>query len=322
MSQEKQYIGIDLGGTKILSGIIDSKGNILEQDYRKTEAHKGPDVVVSNIIDSVNSLLSNDTHSISSVGVGAPGFATPDGFVIDPPNLDDWESVPLRQILKTELGKKVAVENDGNAATLGVCRFGAGRGKRNVVYLTASTGIGGGFFLDGQLYHGAVGGAGEVGHMTVLPRGPHCGCGNRGCLEAVASGTAIAREGREYMLHNPNGLLYALSEGDPDRVSAKLVAEASRLGDRDAEEIIREAMSYLGIGVANLVNLLNPELVVIGGSLIKMGDLLFESVKSTVKRCTFSRLSRSLQIVPSQLGDTAGLLGAASVAMAYEESLT
>jgi glucokinase len=184
-----------------------------------------------------------------------------------------------------------------------------------MIYITVSTGIGGGFILNGELYRGADGAAAEVGHMTVLPRGPHCGCGNRGCLEAVASGTAIAREGREMVLRGVPSLIAELAGNDPDAVGAKLVAEAAHRGDVTAKEIIRESMSYLGVGVANLVNLLNPELVVVGGSLTKLGEGLFDPVRRAVNRRAFPIAAQRARIVPAELGDRVGVIGAAAVAI-------
>jgi glucokinase len=255
-------------------------------------------------------------EQITAVGVGSPGpVDAAEGLVVAPPNLPGWDRVPLRQTIEDALGIPTYLENDANAAALGENVFGAGRGTKEMIYMTVSTGVGGGFIFGGKLYGGASGAAAEVGHMTILPRGPHCGCGNRGCLEAVASGTAIAREGRELLLRDVPTLIAELAGGDPDLVSAKVVAQAAQQGDAEAEEIIYEAMSYLGVGVANLVNLLNPELIVIGGGLTNMGDALFGAVRRAVDRRTFPIAAQRVRIVPAELGDRVGVLGAAAVAM-------
>jgi glucokinase len=241
--------------------------------------------------------------------------------VTAPPNLPGWKNVPLKRLIEEALSITAFLENDANAAALGEHRFGAGRGVQNMIYVTASTGIGGGLILNGQLYSGATGAAGEIGHMTVLPWGPYCGCGNRGCLEALASGTAIARDGRELVRRGVPTLIAELAAGNPERVTAKLVAEAADRGDIEAQEILTEAMTYLGMGMANLVNLFNPELIVIGGGLTNMGEGLFGPVRRAIERRAFPAAARAAQVVPAELGDDVGVLGAVAVAMAHKTSI-
>jgi glucokinase len=319
MASDKLYIGIDLGGTKILTGLVNEAGQVIAQDYRKTGAKKGLNAVVRRMAESTARALQNAgvaTTTVQAVGIGVPGPVDVDeGIVTQPPNLPGWRNVPVRAMIEEVLEIPTFLENDANAAALGEYLFGAGRGSTHMLYVTVSTGIGGGFILDGKLYHGADGAAGEIGHVTILPRGPHCGCGNRGCLESVASGTAIAREGRELVIRGVPTLISELAGQDPEAVTAKLVAEAAQRGDPEAQDIIQEAMNYLGIGIANLVNLLNPETVVIGGSLIKLGDILFDSVRRAVKRRAFPIASQRAQIVPAELGDRVGICGAAAVAI-------
>jgi len=319
MASDKLYLGIDLGGTKIFTGLVSAAGEIIAQDYRKTRAKKGLQVVLQRLTDSAVQVMQNAgvaPGDVQAVGLGAPGPVNlAKGVVVSPPNLPGWEKVPLRDLLEKRLEIPTFLENDANAAALGEYCFGAGRGSKQMIYITVSTGIGGGFILDGKLYHGADGVAAEIGHMTILPHGPHCGCGNQGCLEALASGTAIAREGRALLLRNLPTRIAELANQDPKAVSAKLVAEAAQLGDPRAEEIIHTAMDYLGIGVANLVNLLNPELVVIGGSLTKLGETLFNPVRHAINRRTFPIAARRVQVVPAELGGRVGVCGAAAVAI-------
>jgi glucokinase len=222
-------------------------------------------------------------------------------------------------MIQEEFGLPTSLENDANAAALAEHRFGAGRGVDHMIYVAASTGIGGGFILDGRLYRGATGAAAEVGHMTILPHGPRCGCGNRGCLEALASGTAIAREARERIARGTPTLIAELAEGDLDRITAKMVAQAAEQGDGEAREIIDAAMIYLGVGMANLVNLLNPQLLVIGGGLTKMGARLFDPVRRAVDRQAFPATAAAVEIKCAELREEVGLLGAAAVAMAATE---
>ncbi len=313
------YIGIDLGGTKISTALVSAHGQIITRDYRETEASKGRSSVVARMIDAASDVMNSGgvvPAQISGVGVAAPGpIDVKSGVVTTPPNLPGWKDVPLKRLIQDQLGLPTALENDANAAALAEHRFGAGRGTQHMIYVTASTGIGGGFILDGQLYSGATGAAAEIGHMTLLPHGPRCGCGNRGCLEALASGTAIAREARERVERGIPTLIADLAEGDPNRISAKLVAQAASRGDVEAKEILDDAMNYLGVGMANLVDLFNPELIVIGGGLTKMGERLFDPVRRIIRRRAFPAAAQAVRVVPAQLGDDVGVLGAATVAM-------
>ncbi len=302
-----------------MSGLVEESGAILAQDYRPTKAKRGPEAVVQRAIESAAKVMQDGRVSaaqLHAIGIGAPGPVDPsEGVVVSPPNLPGWGRLPLRDLIQSAFGVQTFIENDANAAALAENRFGAGRGSDHMAYVTVSTGIGGGFILDGRLYTGLNGAAAEIGHMTVLPHGPHCGCGNRGCLEAVASGTAIAREGRELMATSTPTLISDLAGGNPELVTAKLVAEAAARGDVAAQEIIGEAVAYLGIGMANLVNLLNPEVLVIGGSLTKLGDLLFEAVRRAIARRAFPAAARRVRVVPAGLGDAVVVLGAVAVAM-------
>ena len=313
------FVGIDLGGTKIVSGLVDGEGRIVTRQRRNTEAREGPAAVLDRMIEATAGLLAGDgldSNRIIAVGVAAPGpIDAVSGVVTAPPNLPGWHDVPLAKLIQDRLSLPTFLDNDANAAALGEHRFGAGRGVEHLIYVTASTGIGGGFILDGCLYRGATGAAAEVGHMTILAHGPLCGCGNRGCLEALASGTAIAREARERVARGAPSLIADLAQGASDSISAKMVAEAADMGDADANEILDQAMIYLGVGMANLVNLFNPQLLVIGGGLTKMGPRLFEPVRRMVGLRAFPAAASAVEIKQAELGENVGLLGAAAVAM-------
>ncbi len=323
MTTDRLYLGIDLGGTKIFTGLINPAGEIIAQDYRKTKAKRGPDVVVKRMTESAMQVIASAgirPENVQAVGIGAPGpVNSATGIVTSPPNLPGWVQVPLSQMIQDALGIPAFLENDANAAALGEFLFGAGRGYQQIIYITVSTGIGGGFVLNGRLYSGIDGTAAEVGHMTVLPNGPHCRCGNQGCLEAISSGTAIARDGRELLNRGVPTLISELAGGDPEEVSAKIVAQAAQQGDPEAREIVRKAMNYLGVGIANLVNILNPGLVIVGGSLPKLGNVMFETVQSAVNRRAFRIAAQRVKIVPAELGDRVGIYGAAAVAIQASE---
>lgn len=318
------FLGIDLGGTKIVAGLVDREGRIVSRQHSSTQASKGLEFVVRRLIDVASQLLSAegiDRRQVAAIGVAAPGpIDSRSGVVTAPPNLPGWRDVPLGRLIQGELGPSTCLENDGNAAALGEHRFGAGQGADHMIYVTASTGIGGGFILDGRLYRGATGAAAEVGHMTILPHGPRCGCGNRGCLEALASGTAIAREARERVARGAPTLIAEMAEGDLSRISAEMVSRAAEAGDAEANEILDQAMIYLGVGMANLVNLFNPRLLVIGGGLTKMGARLFDPVRRVIDRQAFPAAASAVEIKRAQLGDDVGLLGAAAVAMTAIEN--
>ena len=320
MAHQNLLIGIDLGGTKISTALVDAAGRIIARDYRETQATEGQKAVIERMVDAAHHVMGEAgiaPAQVTAAGVCAPGpIDSRIGVVTAPPNLPGWKNVPLKQLIEEALSITTFLENDANAAALGEHRFGAGRGMQNMIYVTASTGIGGGLVLNGQLYSGATGAAGEIGHMTVLPWGPYCGCGNRGCLEALASGTAIARDGRELVRRGVPTLIADLAAGNPERVTAKLVAEAADKGDTEAQEILAEAMTYLGVGMANLVNLFNPELIVIGGGLTNMGEGLFGPVRRAIERRAFPAAVRAVRVVPAELGDDVGVLGAVAAAMA------
>jgi glucokinase len=319
MVEKRLVIGIDLGGTKISTALVDSDGKIIAQDYRETLAAEGPDTVIERMLDAARDVIANAGASpsqVAAVGIGAPGpLDIKAGIVISPPNLPGWDRIPLKQIIEDGLGITAFLENDANAAALGEHRFGAGRGAEHVIYVTVSTGIGGGLILDGKLYHGANGMAGEIGHMTIIPDGPRCNCGNYGCVESLASGTAIARQARKRVIYGVPTLIADLAQGDPDLITAKMVTEAATQGDTEAQEIIAEAMEHLGIAMASLVNAFNPQIIVIGGGLTHIGEQLFEPVRRVVAQRAFSAAAEVVQVVPAELGDDVGVLGAAAVAL-------
>jgi glucokinase len=312
---DSPILGIDLGGTQIRTGLIDREGTVLHSDYRPTLAEEGPEAVIQRIIAGVERVLDQASlghDCIASIGIGAPGpLDIPRGLLVEPPNLPGWHNVPLRDIVQARIGVPTYLENDANAAAIGEYLYGAGRGTRDMIYVTVSTGIGGGLILGGRIYHGLSGGAGEIGHMTVLPYGPHCGCGNRGCLEALASGTAIAREGQELIAR---GVSTAIGSRDGGEVSAKDVVDAMYKGDAYAEQIITQAMAYLGIGMASLVNLFNPERLVIGGGLSALGDHLLTPVRRAIHLRAFPSACAQVTVALAQLGPEVGLVGAAGAA--------
>lgn len=314
MSSKQRYTaGVDLGGTKIFSLVTLPDGREAGSDNRPTLGEEGPQTVIDRIVDSVRASLAMAAATeadLAAVGVAAPGtIDRRRGVVRNSPNLRGWDAVPVVQMLETAFRVPVALENDANAAALGEHIFGAGRGFRNMVFITVSSGVGGGIILDGRLYRGATGAAGEVGHMVLDEEGPACGCGHRGCLEALASGTAIAARAVALAAEGESPVLARMAR-ESTGLTAEDVERAAAEGDAGALKVIEEAGHYLGLGLVNLVHVFNPHGIVIGGGVSRMGDLLLGPAREVVRQRCFPLSQEGLQIVAGALGDRAGALGA------------
>ncbi|RKO65813.1 ROK family protein [Desulfofundulus salinus] len=308
---------VDLGGTKIYTALADQSGRVLAEVMVPTRPWEGAGAVIGRIVDTVDQVLkqAGEQGPPLVLGIGAPGpLNAATGVVYQAPNLG-WYDVPLKELLEERLGIPVAVDNDANLGALGEYVYGAGRGEEEMVYITVSTGIGGGLVLQGRLYHGAGYGSGEIGHMTIDPDGPRCGCGNYGCLEAMASGTAMAREARRLVESGGGRAILEAAGGDVDAITARAVARAASTGDGEARQIIESAGRALGIGVANVINLLNPALVVLGGGAMQVGPLLWETMEGEVYRRAWAPARRQVRLVPAELGGRSGLMGAVALAL-------
>ena len=312
-------LGVDLGGTKILTAVTNSQGKMLSRDHSITPAQKGHEAVIQSILDSAHRALEQADVAISeltAVGIGAPGLLNPEtGILFTSPHLPGWRDVPLRDIMQERLGKKTFLLNDANAAALGEFYFGAARGARNFVYITISTGIGGGIVIDGEIYIGAIGAAGEVGHMTIDDDGPICNCGNRGCWETMASGTALAREARHRIKEGVRTSILEYAEGEVEKVTAQVIHSAAEQGDSLAKELIARTGYYVGVGLANLINIFNPELIVIGGGLSNIGDMLLEPAFKVAGERAYKETFQAVRFAPAELGRNSGVLGAAAFAL-------
>jgi glucokinase len=308
------WIGIDLGRTKLLVAAVDGDGRVLASTRRATPAG-GPAPAVDAMADGVMEVLRRAgaaMRDVCAIGVGAPGPLDPDrGVVLNPPNMAGWVDVPLAAMLGDRLGVPAFVDNDANAAALGEHWVGAGIGVDDLVYLTVSSGIGSGLIFGGRLYHGASGQAGEIGHTVIDPDGPRCACGRRGCLEAIASGFAIARAAAAAVA---DGRPTTLSALPPAGLSAAAVARAAHDGDQVAREIFARAGAAVGAGLADLINLLNPAMIIVGGGVARAGDLLWAPMRRVIDAEAFPHARSAVRIVPAGLGDAAGPVGAAAVA--------
>jgi glucokinase len=318
-SETKFIIGVDLGGTKIIAGAVSEDGKrTVGLRSIETQAEVGADGVVDRIIGLVEGVILDAMHEAGAkrsdfigVGMGAPGpLDREKGLVIVAPNLG-WKDFPLRDKVSKRLNLPATLDNDANCATVGEWWLGAARGGRNVVGITIGTGIGGGLILNGELYHGSSDVAGEIGHTTIDVNGRHCKCGNYGCLEAYASGPAIATRAREALVREDAASeLRSMANGQLEKLTAAHVYEAAKKGDALANEIVRDTARYLGAGIATLLNVVNPDVVVVAGGVTAAGEALFGPLRTEVRRRAFKPAVQAVRIVPAELTGTAGVVGA------------
>lgn len=320
----KHYVVIDLGGTQIRAALSTSPNQLHRAIRMETLADQGPDAVIQRIESAVRQAAGEAWADVDAIGIVAPGPLDPWlGVILEAPNLPGWEDLPLKDRLSSSLSRPVVVGNDANLAALAEQRFGAGQGKRHMIYITVSTGIGGGVIIDNKLLLGVRGLAAEVGHMTLEPHGPACTCGNRGCLEALASGPAIARDARDRIAAGQASSILTLAGGDLQHIMAELVGRAATHGDPLAIELLQQAGFYIGLGIVNLMNLFNPGIIVVGGGVSRVGDLLFDPIRQTVQARIGHFYWEDCPIVPAALSDDVGLLGAlAMVTDEFEQTPT
>jgi glucokinase len=310
--QKPLAIGIDLGGTQLRAALVDCDGGIVSRAAIATDVAGGPNRIIEQIrrlCDEID--VAGRRAEIAGVGVSAPGpLDSETGTIIAIPTLAGWEEFPLAATLAREFALPVVVENDGIAAANGEWKFGSAKELRHFVYVTVSTGIGGGVVVDGRLLHGRRGMAGHVGHMIIAPDGPRCSCGALGCFEALASGSALARSGREAISAEPSSLLARVHPADA--ITAREIVAAALQGDSLALTLLAHEATWLGIGFANLAHLYSPQAIVMGGGVSQAFDLLHENI-ATAFRASAMPPFRDTQIVAAMLGDNAGLAGAAAL---------
>jgi glucokinase len=311
-------VGVDVGGTNVVVGTALEDGSAVHGVCKeRTLAKEGPDAVVNHIAQMVErsltetrAALGDTSLEVAGVGIGAPGpLDTSSGIVLLTPNLG-WRNYPLRDRVSAAVGLPATLDNDANCAVFGEWWRGAAQGAKVVVGLTIGTGIGGGIVLDGQIFHGASDIAGEIGHMSIDSTGRRCTCGNYGCLEAYASGTAIAQRAVEGVESGAASNLATYVDGDLSAVTAQVVYDAARDGDEFALEVIGDTARFLGAGVANLINIFNPDILVICGGVTAAGDRIFKPLMAEVSRRAFRPAVERCRILPGALKDTAGVCGA------------
>ncbi|WP_019533308.1 ROK family glucokinase [Paenibacillus ginsengihumi] len=311
--EDQVYVGVDLGGTTIKVGLCDHQGKLLNTYEGPTGTEHGSDVVLDNIAQYVRKLVDDSPYEweqVAGIGAGFAGFMNiPEGIVKLAPNLG-WRNVPVKQILEAKLGKTVKIDNDANIAALGEAWSGAGAGIANCVCYTLGTGVGGGIIINGRIYQGYNGTAGELGHMNVIPdlESIDCGCGKRGCLETVSSATGIIRMAKEAVERGEHTSLALVPN-----ITAKDVFDAAKTGDEVALRIVNRAAMYIGKSMALISVILNPQRFIVGGGVSKAGDILFDAIRKHYHACAQETAREGVDIVPAVLGNDAGIVGAAGL---------
>ncbi|MFN3135331.1 MAG: ROK family protein [Candidatus Kryptonium sp.] len=315
---KKFAIGVDLGGTFIKAGIVDETGNIVLENSIPTEAEKGPSHVIEQISKIAKKLAQNfNNGEILGVGIGAPGQVDPEGGVKYPPNFPGWTVVYLAKEVEKITGLKTIVDNDANVAAIGEAKFGAGKEHPNFIMVTLGTGVGGGIIIGGKIYRGPTGGAGEIGHVTINFNGPKCNCGNYGCVEAYVGQKYLSSWVAEELKTNPNSKIIELVNGDISRIEPYIISLAAEQGDEFAVNIWKKTGFYVGVMLASVMNLFDITVAIVGGGVAKAGKILFDTMNETVKSRALKPIAEKAIVIPAQLGNKAGILGAG--ALAFEE---
>lgn len=304
-------VGVDVGGTKIAAGLVTPEGELLS--YSRYPTADGPEELLDSLARTVEEAAAGE--ETEAVCLAVPGLLlAEESKVVSSPNLRAIEGLPLKSELESRTGLTVTVENDANAAAWGEFVFGAGSEVENLVFVTLGTGVGGGVIMAGNLLRGTQGAGGELGHTTLHATGPRCNCGNRGCFEIMASGTAIERRAYKVAGERPESVLGGMVASDPRGFSGEEVTELAQGGDALSVCIMRETGVWLGIGIANFVNVFNPEAVAVGGGVVEAGDLILEPARREVRLRARSPSRDLSEIKPATLGERSGLLGAAALA--------
>lgn len=310
-------IGVDLGTLHTTIAITDLLGKVETRIEYPTDCQQDKDRIIEKLIATIHNIINNfgiKWKEIAGIGVAAPGLIDKKGTMLITPNFG-WKDTPLGDILKKEFHIPVFVDNNVNAMASAESEFGKGQGVKNFVFVNVGMGIGAGVVINGKLFHGESNCTGEIGHTTVDYNGPKCSCGNKGCLEIMASGPAIAKRATKAIKEGEKSLISELVNHDLNQISAEIVATAANQGDKLGNKILKESGEYLGTGVANIINLFNPELVIVGGGVAQAGDLIFHPLKRAVQKRAFSVSAEIAKIVPASLGKDCTVIGAATLVL-------
>ncbi len=310
-------IGIDLGGTTVKSGLVSASGEVLYENRLPTLADQGPAAVIGQIEAGIRDIIAwKGKPTIAAVGIGAPGVVDDRGVVKAPPNLKGWDEVHLAdEVAKRFPGHHVIVENDANVAAIAESRFGAGRNIPDFLFVIWGTGVGGGVILDRKLYRGPTGGAGEIGHITIDHNGPVCNCGGRGCIEAYIGQRYLSQRTADMVRDRKESKIHQLVGGDLSKLEPAIIAQAAEQGDPLAREALAEAGRLLGIAIAAVMNVMDLRISIIGGGVSAAGDLVLSAIEAGVVGQVLKPLKPGIRVLPAQLGNTAGMLGAAGLVL-------
>jgi len=313
--QDNLVVGVDIGGTKVAAGLVDSHGEIRARSRTPMAANDASRGLAA-VSTAVRELLSSapGQQKMPAIGICAPGPLNPaTGVIINPPNVPGWHNFPLGDEIRRIFKVSAKIDNDANAAALAETKWGAGRGYRNVFYATIGTGIGTGIIFDGRIYHGRTGSAAEGGHMGIDAYGPLCPCGKRGCVEFLAAGPAIARRARQKISENPNSILLEMAGGNPQAVTSEMVAKAHAAGDAVAKTVLAETLDLLAYWLGNIVDLLEPDVIIIGGGVSTMLAPFLEEIRERWKGACLNPYPQDIPVVLAHYKEDAGIAGAAAL---------
>jgi len=319
MQDTQRVIGVDIGGTKVAAGIVNAEGNILKHSRAAMNCRGSAEDGLASVVSAIEEVLAT-VPKIQKIGICAPGPLDPrTGVVINPPNVPCWRDFPLAGEVAKHFSATVKLDNDANAGGLAEHLWGAGRGFRNVFFATIGTGIGTGIVLDGKIFHGRTGSAAEGGHVSIDLNGPVCNCGKRGCIEILASGTAIARRAREKLAESPprGARLLALAGGEARSVRSEMVGKAAESGDPLSREILDQTLEYLAVWLGNVVDLLEPEVIILGGGAGQMLRPYFTEIQRRMNRWCVNSRYQEIPIVPAHYGENAGIAGGAALCISH-----
>ena len=316
-ANSKTAIGVDMGGTTIKTGVVSADGTIRYSNKFPTCAGEGPAKVIQQIRAAVQDAIQHaDGARVTGIGIGSPGVVDDDGVVKAPPNFVDWDEVPLRsELAKLFPSFTIAVENDANAAAIAESRFGAGVQYPNFLFVIWGTGVGGGIILNHKIFRGPTGGAGEIGHFSIDYKGPKCNCGNVGCVEAYVGQKYLSQRTAQRLHAHPDSRILQLVGGDFSKIEPVYISQAALEGDKLAREILVEAGELLGVALSAVMNIMDLRISIIGGGISAAGDFVISAVQDSVVRHVLKPLRKEIRVLPAQLGNEAGLLGAAGLVM-------
>jgi len=311
---QKVFVGVDIGGTKVAAGLVDAGGAILSQCRVPMVSNSSAEDGLNAVLAAISKVIAGSSNVVQGIGICAPGPLDPrTGVVLNPPNVPCWRNFPLAQSVQERHSVPIKVDNDANAAALAETRWGAAQGYKHVFYTTIGTGIGTGIVFDGRIYHGHTGSAGEGGHVSIDYRGPVCRCGKPGCIEILASGTAIAQRARDLVSAGEKSTMFELAGEKANAITGEIVAKASFAGDPLATRILGEAAEMLSVWLSNMIDLLDPDVIVIGGGAAALYQPFFDQIRARVSKITVNPRANEVPMVGARYGADSGIAGGAAL---------